>query len=82
MLEKEYTRFSARFQSKQCPYCQNTIEKLSTRSRVCPHCKEKIYAGHSLFLTDDILHYDINQNLYVLGNRNGKSPTSRTKNIT
>lgn len=43
ILEKEYTRFSARFQSKQCPYCQNTIEKLSTRSRVCPHCKKRFY---------------------------------------
>ncbi len=42
-LEKEYTRFSARFQSKQCPYCQNIIEKLSTRSRVCPHCKKQLY---------------------------------------
>jgi len=43
ILEKEYTRFSARFQSKQCPYCQNMIEKLSTRSRVCPHCKKRFY---------------------------------------
>lgn len=43
ILEKEYTRFSARFQSKQCPYCQNIIEKLSTRSRVCPHCKKRFY---------------------------------------
>ncbi len=43
ILEKEYTRFSARFQSKQCPYCQNIIEKLSTRSRVCPHCKKQLY---------------------------------------
>ena len=43
ILEKEYTRFSARFQSKQCPYCQNVIEKLSTRSRVCPHCKKRFY---------------------------------------
>ncbi len=43
ILEKEYTRFSTRFQSKQCPYCQNTIEKLSTRSRVCPHCKKRFY---------------------------------------
>jgi len=43
ILEKEYTRFSARFQSKQCPYCQNMIEKLSTRSRVCPHCKKQLY---------------------------------------
>ena len=43
ILEKEYTRFSARFQSKQCPYCQNIIEKLSTRSHVCPHCKKQLY---------------------------------------
>ncbi len=40
--EKEYISLSSRFQSKQCPYCQKIIEKLSTRSRVCPYCKGKL----------------------------------------
>ena len=40
--EKEYIPLSSRFQSKQCPYCQKTIEKLSARSRICPHCKGKL----------------------------------------
>ncbi len=55
MLEKEYTRFSARFQSKQCPYCQNTIEKLSTRSRVCPHCKKRFYVKQNFHSEEDML---------------------------
>ena len=63
-LEKEYTRFSARFQSKQCPYCQNIIEKLSTRSRVCPHCKKQLYIKQNFHSDEYLDHY--NKNVFLL----------------